>query len=41
VGFIKFRRVAGLSAVLLIEYMGLVQQSRKTIEARKAMLIER
>jgi len=40
VGFIKCMRSAGLPIEVLIEYMGLVQQGDKTIEARKEILIE-
>ena len=40
VDFIKCMRGAGLPVEVLIEYMGLVQQGDKTIEARKEILIE-
>ena len=40
VEFIKCMRSAGLPLEVLIEYMGLVQQGDKTIEARKEILIE-
>ena len=40
VDFIKCMRGAGLPVKVLIEYMGLVQQGDKTIEARKEILIE-
>src|SRR5574341_375165 len=40
VDFIKCMRAAGLPVEVLIEYMGLVQQGDKTIEARKEILIE-
>jgi DNA-binding transcriptional MerR regulator len=40
VEFIKCMRSAGLPVGVLIEYMGLVQQGDKTIEARKEILIE-
>lgn len=40
VDFIKCMRGAGLPIEVLIEYMGLVQQGDKTIEARKDILIE-
>jgi len=40
VDFIKCMRHAGLPIEVLIEYMGLVQQGDKTIEARKEILIE-
>ena len=40
VDFIKCMRGAGLPVEVLIEYMGLVQQGDKTIEARKELLIE-
>jgi DNA-binding transcriptional MerR regulator len=40
VDFIKCMRTAGLPVEMLIEYMGLVQQGDKTIEARKEILIE-
>ena len=40
VDFIKCMRSAGLPVEVLIEYMGLVQQGDKTIEARKEILIE-
>jgi hypothetical protein len=36
----KCRRSAGLPIDVLIEYVGLVQQGDKTIEARKEILIE-
>ena len=40
VDFIKCMRGAGLPVEVLIEYMGLVQQGDKTIEARKEILKE-
>ena len=40
VDFIKCMRAAGLPVEVLIEYMGLVQQGDKTIEARKEILVE-
>jgi DNA-binding transcriptional MerR regulator len=40
VDFIKCMRGAGLPIEVLIEYIGLVQQGDKTIEARKEILIE-
>ena len=40
VDFIKCMRGAGLPIEVLIEYMELVQQGDKTIEARKEILIE-
>ena len=40
VEFIKCMRSAGLPVEVLIEYMGLVQQGDKTIEARKEILKE-
>ena len=40
VDFIKCMRGAGLPVEVLIEYMELVQQGDKTIEARKEILIE-
>ncbi len=40
VDFIKCMRSAGLPVVVLIEYVGLVQQGDETIEARKQILIE-
>ena len=40
VDFIKCMRSAGLPIEVLIEYVGLVQQGDKTIEARKEILIE-
>src|SRR5512139_311684 len=40
VDFIKCMRGAGLPVEVLIEYMGLVQQGDKTIEARKEILVE-
>ena len=40
VDFIKCMRSAGLPVEVLIEYMGLVQQGDKAIEARKEILIE-
>jgi DNA-binding transcriptional MerR regulator len=40
VDFIKCMRSAGLPVEVLIEYMGLVQQGDRTIEARKEILIE-
>jgi DNA-binding transcriptional MerR regulator len=40
VEFIKCMRSAGLPIEVLIEYMGLVQQGDKTIEARKEILKE-
>jgi DNA-binding transcriptional MerR regulator len=40
VEFIKCMRSAGLPLEVLIEYMDLVQQGDKTIEARKEILIE-
>ena len=40
VDFIKCMRNAGLPVEVLIEYMGLVQQGDKTIEARKEILVE-
>ena len=40
VDFIKCMRGAGLPVEVLIEYMGLVQQGDRTIEARKEILIE-
>jgi len=38
--FIKCMRSAGLPLEVLIEYMGLVQQGDRTIEARKEILLE-
>jgi DNA-binding transcriptional MerR regulator len=40
VEFIKCMRSAGLPVEVLIEYVALVQQGDKTIEARKDILIE-
>jgi len=40
VDFIKCMRGAGLPVEVLIEYMGLVQQGDKTVEARKEILVE-
>jgi MerR family transcriptional regulator, aldehyde-responsive regulator len=40
VEFIKCMRSAGLPVEVLIEYVGLVQQGDKTIEARKEILKE-
>ena len=40
VDFIKCMRSAGLPVEVLIEYVGLVQQGDKAIEARKAILKE-
>ena len=40
VEFIKCMRSAGLPIEVLIEYVGLVQQGDKTIEARKMILVE-
>jgi DNA-binding transcriptional MerR regulator len=40
VDFIKCMRGAGLPIEVLIEYMGLVQQGDRTMEARKEILIE-
>ena len=40
VDFIKCMRSAGLPVEILIEYVALVQQGDKTIEARKYILIE-
>ena len=40
VDFIKCMRGAGLPVEVLIEYMELVQQGDKTIEARKEILVE-
>lgn len=40
VEFIKCMRSAGLPIEILIEYVALVQQGDKTIEARKEILIE-
>ena len=40
VEFIRCMRSAGLSIEVLIEYMKLVQQGDRTIEARKEILIE-
>lgn len=40
VEFIKCMRSAGLPIEALIEYVGLVQQGDRTIEARKEILIE-
>ena len=40
VEFIKCMRSAGLPIEVLIEYVALVQQGDKTIEARKEILIE-
>jgi len=40
VDFIKCMRGAGLPVEVLIEYVALVQQGDKTIEARKEILIE-
>ena len=40
VDFIKCMRGAGLSIEVLIEYVGLVQQGDRTIEARKEILKE-
>jgi MerR family transcriptional regulator, aldehyde-responsive regulator len=40
VEFIKCMRSAGLPVEVLIEYVGLVQQGDKTIEARKDILVE-
>jgi MerR family transcriptional regulator, aldehyde-responsive regulator len=38
VEFIKYMRSAGLPVEVLIEYVGLVQQGDRTIEARKEIL---
>jgi DNA-binding transcriptional MerR regulator len=40
VDFIKCMRSAGLPVEVLIEYVALIQQGDKTIEARKEILIE-
>ena len=40
VEFIKCMRSAGISVESLIEYMHLIPQGSKTIDARKAILIE-
>ena len=40
VDFVKCMRSAGLPVEVLIEYIGLVQQGDKTIEARREILIE-
>jgi DNA-binding transcriptional MerR regulator len=40
VDFIKCMRSAGLPIEVLIEYVALVQQGDKTIEARKEILVE-
>ena len=40
VDFIKCMRGAGLPVEVLIDYMGLVKQGDKTIEARKEILVE-
>ena len=40
VEFVKCMRSAGLPVEVLIDYIGLVQQGDKTIEARKEILIE-
>ena len=40
VEFIKCMRSAGLPIEILIEYVGLVQQGDKTIEARRKILLE-
>jgi MerR family transcriptional regulator, aldehyde-responsive regulator len=40
VDFIKCMRSAGLPVEVLIDYVGLVQQGDKTIEARKEILVE-
>jgi DNA-binding transcriptional MerR regulator len=40
VEFIKCMRSAGLPIEVLIQYVGLVQQGDKTIDARKAILIK-
>ena len=40
VDFIKCMRIAGLPVEVLIEYVALVQQGDRTIEARKEILIE-
>ena len=40
VGFIKCMRSAGLPIEALIEYVGLVQEGDKTVEARKEILKE-
>ena len=40
VEFAKCMRSAGLPVEVLIEYIGLVQQGDKTIEARKEILVE-
>jgi len=40
VEFIKCMRSAGLPIEILIEYVGLVQQGDKTIEARREILLE-
>jgi MerR family transcriptional regulator, aldehyde-responsive regulator len=40
VEFIKCMRSAGLPVEVLIEYVALVQQGDKTIEARKEILVE-
>ena len=40
VDFVKCMRSAGLPIEVLIEYVALVQQGDKTIEARKEILIE-
>ena len=40
VDFIKCMRSAGLPVEILIEYVALVQQGDKTVEARKDILVE-
>lgn len=40
VDFIKCMRGAGLPVEVLIEYVGLVQQGDRTIDARKEILVE-
>jgi DNA-binding transcriptional MerR regulator len=40
VEFVKCMRNAGLSIEVLIEYLRLIQQGDKTIEARKELLVE-
>lgn len=40
VNFIKCMRAAGLPIEVLIDYMGLIQQGDRTIEARKEILVE-
>lgn len=38
--FIKYMRSAGIPVEVMIEYVGLFQQGDKTVEARKAILVE-